>query len=216
VAVDDAAGRDERHVHGRPDLLQQGEQVRRAHATQAAALGAFDDQPVGAGIDRPLGVGDAADLVVQQHAGVPCPRRDRRRIADARDQQPRAPVEDPVEDLLDATLALQHPQEHLQPERVVGHRAGLVVLGRRLGEPGCVRRHQPHPTGCRHRAGELGPGEVPDRGVEDRVLTPRRLDDPVALERVAHEPAMVGGRVRRGASGRTIPTKGRGSRGERA
>ena len=148
----------DRHVDPGADLLQQGEQVRRAHAAQAAALGALDDQPVDAGVDRPLGVGEAAHLVVVLHAGVLGPPGDRRRVADAGDEQRGAPVEDPVEDLVDAALALEHAQEHLQPERRVGVGADQVVLGGGLVEAGRARLHQPHAAGRRDRAGELRPG----------------------------------------------------------
>jgi hypothetical protein len=84
------------------------------------ALGAFDDQPVGAAIDGALGLVHAPDLVVVLDPRVAGPPGDRRRIADAGGHERRAPVQDPVEHFIDSFLLLEHAQEHLEAERGVG------------------------------------------------------------------------------------------------
>jgi hypothetical protein len=82
------------------------------------ALGAFDDQPVGAAIDGALGLVHAPDLVVVLDPRVAGPPGDRRRIADAGGHERCAPVQDPVEHY--SSLLLEHAQEHLEAERGVG------------------------------------------------------------------------------------------------
>ena len=192
MAVDDATGRDQGHVDGGAHLLQEGEEVRRTHAPQPAALGALDDQPVDAGVDRTPGVVDAADLVEEQHAGVPCSGGDRGRVADARDEQPVRPSR------IQSRTSSTRPWP-LSIRKNICSPSGASVTARATSywaavsaRPAELVSISPMPPAAETAPASWARAKYPTGALKIGYWHPC-AHDPVALERWLHEPAMVGG-----------------------